>query len=94
MSKNKPLTQGQLESLIIYACRYCIGRSTYAPHEFMDIVEPRLAELTDGTLACLDRDIEREGQMWGFGMEMDRARWYDFLDKLKAVQQSREANNG
>lgn len=91
MSKKNPLKQGQLESLIIYACRYVVGRSTYAPHEFMDIVEPRLSELSDGCLAELQRDIIREGTTWGYGMKMDEDRWKDFSGKIDAEIQKRNA---
>ena len=79
---DKPLTQGQLESLIIYACRYCIGRFTYAPHEVIRIVEPLIPTLTNGTLACLDRDIESHGRMFGLGMDIDKEAWIEFRKKV------------
>lgn len=93
MSKKEPLRQGQLESLIIYACRYVVGRSTYAPHEFMGIVEPRLAELSDGCLACLDRDIESHGRMFGLGMDIDKRAWEEFRRKV-VLELVRRENGG
>jgi hypothetical protein len=82
--------QKKVEDLVIFACRYVVGRSTYAPHEYMDAIEPLIPYLSNGCIACLIRDIEREGRTWGFGAEMDRERWFDFLDKLKEEQTARE----
>ena len=85
---------GEAESLIIYACRYCIGRSTYAPHEVMGIVEPLIPKLTSGTLACLDRDIESHGRMFGLGMDIDKEAWEEFRRKvvLELVRREQRGN--
>lgn len=75
-------TKSQLESLIIYAGRYVIGRATYAPHEFIQIVTPHLSKLSSGTLACIDRDIKSYGEMFGYGMDIDKEAWFEFRKKV------------
>lgn len=82
--------QKKVEDLVIFACRYVVGRSTYAPHEYMDAVEHLIPYLSNGCIACLIRDIEREGRTWGLGSEMDKERWNDFMDKLKEEEAARE----
>ena len=46
------------------------------------------------TLACLDRDIESHGRMFGLGMDIDKEAWEEFRRKvvLELVRREQRGN--
>lgn len=84
------ITSKAFQSLIVYAERYAIGRMTYAPHEFGEIVEKYLPEIHNSTLNVLINDIELQAQReCGLGEECDKKMWLALLDTLKNERDSR-----
>lgn len=71
----------ELETLLIYAQRYAIGRMTYAPAEVSELVRKYMPYATTDTLGVLIQDIERQGNT--------DAIWLDLLDELKDHRQRR-----
>lgn len=79
-----------LNSLIINATRYAIGRSSYVTYEMADIIKKYANDLTQPERSLIIRDInreieyaEKEGKT--LGMDMDHRIWKDtvaFLEKI------------
>ena len=84
-------TQENFEFLIACACRYNIGRMTYSPHEFINIVRKHFDSLTPRCLRWILDDIER-AEPDGLGMDIDKVEWLklknDIINKLNEVAQN------
>lgn len=75
--------------------RYAFGRETYMPNAVIEIIKANAENLTDVTLALLDRDLtsealyyEREYKGKGkahsnYGLEIDRVAWQGFHSWVK-----------
>ena len=70
------------EFILGCAVRYCLGRSTYAPHMVADYMEKHFGELSDRFLEGVLRDIERQ-KSFGLGLDMDAARWLELERRIK-----------
>jgi hypothetical protein len=77
------MNQTNLEFLIECACRYNIGRRSYSPHWFCDIVEHYLDTLSSKCLANILHDI-RIAKPDKLGREIDANRWLDLKQKIEA----------
>lgn len=79
-----------LQSLVIYAQRYAIGRMTYAPAEIKDIVLKHLPNLSDNTLNVIVSDIDYHQKKKSLGTATDEALWLDLRQQLVKALASRE----
>lgn len=70
------------EFILGCAVRYCLGRSTYAPHMVMDYMEKHFDELSNTFLEGVSRDIEKQAR-FGLGMKMDEERWLALDAKIQ-----------
>lgn len=61
-----------LQTLMHYAMRYCLGRTTYAPYEFRTIFLDYYQHLPKHALLNLLRDIEN---CKDYGMSFDKDMW-------------------
>ena len=86
-----------LETILLCAVRYAIGRQTYMPSLVIDYITPLLPYLSDNTLRLIANEItEYEAYEGGLGDEMiDRPYWLAFKKKILAEMERRgnEANN-
>ena len=69
------------EFLVSCACRYNIGRMTYSPHQFIEIVRKHFDSLTPVCLRWLLDDIKR-AEPDGLGMDVDEIEWLKLKDEL------------
>ena len=73
-----------MDSVLICAIRYCLGRRTYMP----DLVTRWIRGHCDGklepnTLAVMIRDIDEQERRFNLGDECDIQTWYRFRGWLK-----------
>ena len=61
------LTGGEARVIWTGAVRYAMHRGTGGAHMTADAVRAHLADLDDGTLEIIARDIRREAEAWGRG---------------------------
>lgn len=69
------------EFLVACACRYNIGRMTYSPHQFIEIVRKHMDTFTPICLRWVLDDIER-AEPDGLGMEIDKIEWLKLKDEI------------
>ena len=80
-------------TILICAVRYTLGRRTYMPHIVISYIRPLLSQLTDKTLACLEKDIDEQRNAGGYGDPMiDEPEWLRFLEEIKRERRSRSDN--
>ena len=79
----------ELETLLIYAQRYAIGRMTYAPTEVATLVRKYMPYATTGALNILIQDIEQQADVDMLGDVCDVKTWLDLLNELKDHRQRR-----
>ena len=62
-----PMVLTGVEARVIWtgAVRYAMHRGTGGAHMTADAVRAHLADLDDGTLEIIARDIRREAEAWG-----------------------------
>lgn len=66
---------GDFETLLLCALRYCYGRRTYMPSLVIGYTIPLLPELSDNMLQLIYRDMET-GDPWIFGdQDIDKPEW-------------------
>ena len=65
--KPYPMVLTGVEARVIWtgAVRYAMHRGTGGAHMTADAVRAHLADLDDGTLGVIARDIRREAETWG-----------------------------
>lgn len=66
--------------VLIYAFRYTLGRSTYAPHTIISILKTNWDLLSDGDKKLYQREIKEAIDNDMAGQEMDRKAWASVLD--------------
>lgn len=84
MTNQITINKDDLQSLIIYAQRYTIGRMTFAPSEVKEIILKHMGDLSLGTIQVIIDDIERVRDEDGLGMECDKATWLALLNDLQS----------
>lgn len=65
------------------AVRYALGRASYMPGLVMDEIRPKLANLTEKTLYCMERDIREWMADTGNQMNPYWEDWGDFLTLVR-----------
>lgn len=83
MTQQIKINKDDLQSLIIYAQRYTIGRMTYAPNDVKNIILKHLDDLSLGAIQIIIDDIEREQEYDRLGEECDKQMWLNLLEILK-----------
>lgn len=87
------MTNEDLGTIFFCAFRYCLGRATYMPHEFMRIASNEISNIPDRDLILMDKEITEAGQMSALGMDFDADAWYDFQTLIQTELKKRK-NNG
>ena len=67
-----------LESIVVYAERYALGRSTYAVSDVCTFIIVNLCKLETKTLKVIHKDINSKIETDGIrslGMDMDQKQW-------------------
>lgn len=73
------------ETILICAVRYACGRRTYMPSVVIEYIAPLIPQLSEKTLAVLERDIADAGKFGGYGDEyIDKPLWMKFLECIRA----------
>lgn len=95
--KKLPL-DNHLESMLICAERYAMGRRTYIVSEVVGYIIPLIPYLTDNTISVMCRDfqevqwmVERSGQESLWGDDCDKMDWSRLYDSLLTERQRRDA---
>ena len=90
------LTEDDVDTLVICAFRYALGRETYIVDDVAGIIESNLTELSNQTIQVLLQDFERQhdyeelGAPRVFGASFDKERWMLVEDALKAERIARK----
>ena len=79
------------EDILIYALRYTLGRSSYAPGVCQDYLKPLVPFFTKKALGVMIRDIERE--ISEFENLPYRKQWGELLRSMKAEKQQSRGEN-
>jgi len=66
--------------LLIYAFRYTLGRSTYAPHTIVEILKLRWEVLSDADKRLFQREIREAIEHDNAGHDCDKKAWQSILD--------------
>ena len=69
------------QTLLIFAFRYALGRTSTAPSIVVDTLLEHIEELSDTVLECLTYDAD-EGPI--LGMDCDKEQWSKLQDSAKA----------
>lgn len=77
------ITQTQLESLLIMAVRYALGRTTYVTQEVLDLLIEYAGDINQRTRTQLAKEIQAAIDRDEAGMDMDVAVWREALEVLK-----------
>lgn len=74
-------SKDDLEFLISCACRYNIGRCTYSPHMFIEMIEKNINAVSPRLRQWILDDIRKaDGHL---GMDIDAVRWRELARKLE-----------
>lgn len=88
------MSSDDLETLIICATRYCMGRQSYMPSLVQEICLQSLHEISDKTLAILIEDTKFQENMNMYGDErIDKPGWLIWKDKLIMERDRRKKTN-
>lgn len=74
------------EEIMVYAFRYCLGRRSYAPHNYVKYAEKYIKFFSDNIIELMIREIDFNRN--ALGDEVDKKVWISFYYKLL-----REINN-
>lgn len=69
------------ESILFYAFRYALGRTSYAAHEVIDEITINMNNISSETKNLIIKEIEDAERNDKLGMIADRKRWL----KLKKI---------
>lgn len=58
--KDPRITHSHLCAALIYCTRYCLGRSSYAPSEWCEILTAHVRDLDETARAVIARDIDEQ----------------------------------
>lgn len=84
------LTEDDVDTLVICAFRYALGRETYIVDDVAGIIETNLTELSNQTDFERQHDYEELGASRAFGASFDKERWMRVEDALKAERIARK----
>jgi len=71
------LSNEELNDLVVYAFRYCIGRRTYAVHDINKIIRKYITLLNTNTLILIQKEINQALIQNNLGMDFDKTEWLD-----------------
>lgn len=80
------VNKDDLNFLILCSLRYCLGRRTYAPDYFREILFKNLDKLTDNTKEIIIQEIS---DCDDFGSDCDRAVWRRIKERLIKLPKKR-----
>ena len=90
-----------LETILIYAERYALGRRTFAVTDVCDYIKPLIPKLSKSTLVALNNDLQavsdqvsRTGIDGLWGMDCDKREWLQLWFLIKHELRNREEANG
>lgn len=84
MTPYSTIRQDDLDTLILCAFRYAIGRQTYMPSLVQRITLTHLEQVAPGTRATIAREIDDHIRTYkNAGSEEDTAGWLAFRDKME-----------
>ena len=91
---NKPALpiDDNLESILICAARYAIGRRTYMPCLVCNYIQPLVPHLSNKALHVMIRDIGARGDDLG-DPNINAPHWRNLLKTLK-IERQRRPDNG
>lgn len=84
--KSVPLLEidKNLETILLCAVRYAIGRKTYMPSMVIDYITPLLPYLSEDVLKLIANEIIAKARMHQLGDDkIDRPYWEQFLRKIR-----------
>lgn len=76
--------------VLIYAFRYSLGRTSFAPVTVMDNIKFNIKNLSDGDIRLFIKEILECDY---FGMDMDLKEWLNFKDFLEKELKLRGVHN-
>lgn len=74
------LTNEEINDLIVYAFRYCLGRRTYAVSTFVEIALKHWPAIQGRNRHLMQKEIREALASDSAGMDMDRQQWQRLLD--------------
>lgn len=92
--RNQIIPDINQRDILIYAFRYTLGRSTYAPHTVMDVLKRAWFRLSKGDRNLYIREIREAEKQKRLGMEMDEKAWVRFVEWAEMNIDGKEENNG
>ena len=78
--------------MLIYALRYALGRTTYAPSVVIENIRHNIDKLNDFTLEIMAKEISEHGKLYSYGDRCDEDTWLEFLDYLTKSLEMRKNN--
>ncbi len=76
-------SQEDINLLIIYSFRYCLGRMTYCTHDFYDMAKKYLPIITNFSKKIMVKEIKEYKEKHGLiGQQCDDEIWMKVLDIL------------
>lgn len=79
-SDNQLIPNADQRDLLIYAFRYTLGRSTYAPHTVMSVLKRCWWKLSKGDRELYLREIREAQKQGSLGVDIDAKAWSDFAE--------------
>lgn len=79
------------ESVLVFAFRYAITRSSYAPVVIANAISDNFNRLSVETILSIIKEIEEYSR---FGSELDRRYWLEFRLKLREMLKVRKEGTG
>ncbi len=83
------MTDYELESILFYAFRYALGRSTYCVNDVVDILTKNLHVFSYNMLVKINLEILKAREKNDLGMDCDRALWYELYHKIDLLIKER-----
>lgn len=72
--------------ILIYAFRYSLGRSSYAPSIVTDNIKANINNISTNDIELFIKEIN---ECSSYGMKMDEQHWLDFKDYLQDILNQR-----
>jgi hypothetical protein len=66
-------------SILFFAFRYALGRSSYAPNTVVDNIKANIKGISVGDIKAYIKEIN---ECENYGMDMDKRHWMNFRDYL------------
>lgn len=73
--------------ILIFAFRYALGRSSFAPKIVTDNIKTNINNISTGDIKLFIKEIN---ECTCYGMEMDKQHWLNFKDYLEDILNKRK----